>query len=120
MATEELIRVAVATQDRSKIDEHFGHADEFAVYDLGSEGPKFLETRIVEHYCQGGFGDEDKREVILRALADCKALFVARVGDGPRKKLLGAGIEPVDDYAHEPVEASLTAWMQARVVRADG
>ena len=110
MSEDQAIRVAVATKDRSKIDEHFGQADAFCVYDIDREGVRFLETRVVEHYCQGGFGDEDKRDVILRALADCRALFVARVGDGPRKKLLGAGIEPVDEYVQQAVDASLLAW----------
>ena len=110
MTDEKKIRVAVATKNGEKIDEHFGHADEFIVYDVSPAGVNRLETRVVEHYCQGGYGDEDKRDVILRALADCRALFVARVGDGPRKKLLGAAIEPVDAYAFEPVEKSLWAW----------
>lgn len=114
MQTHEAIRVAVATTNGDKIDEHFGHADEFSVFDVGAQGIVPVGVRVVEHYCQGGFGDEDKRDVILRALADCKALFVARVGDGPKKKLLGAGIEPVDAYAHQAVVDSLQAWQLAR------
>lgn len=104
------LRVAVATKGNEQINEHFGHADEFKVYSVGPEGVSFEEVRVVEHYCQGGYGDEDKREVILRALADCKALFVARVGDGPANKLREAGIEPVDDYPFGAINASLTDW----------
>ncbi len=106
--------VAVATKDRLQINEHFGHADEFKIYRVGPAGLGFVEVRVVEHYCQGGYGDEDKREVILRALADCAALFVARVGDGPRAKLLDAGIQPVDSYPYGEIEASLTAWYKNR------
>lgn len=104
------LRVAVATKNNAQIDEHFGHADEFKVYQVGPDGARFEEVRTVEHYCQGGYGDEDKREVILRALADCKALFVARVGEGPAKKLREAGILPVDDYPYGAIEASLVDW----------
>lgn len=106
--------VAVASKDRLQINEHFGHAEAFAIYRLADSGATFVEVRQVEHYCQGGYGDEDKREVILRALADCQALFVARVGDGPKSRLLAAGIQPVDDYPFGPVEASLQDWYQAR------
>ncbi|WP_052314991.1 sigma 54-interacting transcriptional regulator [Thiocystis violascens] len=74
------------------------------------DGVRFIATRTVEHYCQGGEGDEDKREVILRALADCSALFVARVGDGPRAKLTAAGITPVDDYPFGAIEESIGVW----------
>ena len=77
-------------------------------------GPRFVEERLVEHYCQGGYGDEDKREAILRALADCAACFVARVGDGPREKLAGAGIEAVSDYPFSLVEPSLQEWFAGR------
>ncbi|NTV09847.1 MAG: hypothetical protein HGA47_03635 [Zoogloea sp.] len=106
------IRVGVASKDNIQIDLHFGHADKFSIYELGPAGIRFIEERLVEHYCQGGYGDEDKRDAILRALADCAACFVARVGDGPRKKLAGAGIEAVSEYSFEPIEASLASWFQ--------
>lgn len=102
--------VAVASKDNRQIDEHFGHADEFKIYRVTGDGATFVETRVVEHYCQGGYGDEDKREVILRALADCRALFVARVGEGPKERLRKAGIDPVDAYPYGLIEASLMAW----------
>lgn len=104
------VLVAVATKGDGKISLHFGHADAFEIYEVGRNGVRHASQRLVEHYCQGGYGDEDKRDVILRALADCAACFVARVGDGPRAKLASAGIEPVSDYAFAPIESSLQAW----------
>ncbi|MCE1172520.1 NifB/NifX family molybdenum-iron cluster-binding protein [Azovibrio restrictus] len=108
------MRVAVASKDRQQINEHFGHADAFHVYQLGPAGVVYLEERQVEHYCQGGYGDEDKREVILRALADCSALFVARIGEGPRERLERAGIQAVDDYPYAQVDTALQNWYQDR------
>jgi len=102
--------IAVATKGSGLINVHFGHADIFRIYEVSTAGVNFVETREVEHYCQGGYGDEDKREAILRALADCKACFVARVGDGPRAKLAGAGIEAVSDYPYGAIEESVLAW----------
>ncbi len=106
------ILVAVATKGDGQINQHFGHADEFTVYAVGPDGVRFVAVRTVEHYCQGGFGDEDKRDVILRALADCTALFVARVGEGPRAKLAGAGIVAVDAYPFGAIEPSITEWFR--------
>jgi nitrogen fixation protein NifB len=108
------VRVAVASKGEGQIDIHFGHADRFAIYDLDAAGPRYVEQREVEHYCQGGYGDEDKREVILRALADCMACFIARVGEGPREKLAGAGIQAVDAYPYGAVEASIMDWYRKR------
>lgn len=108
--------VGVASKGDNQINEHFGHADSFHIYAVSAGGIHFVETRLVEHYCQGGYGDEDKREAILRALADCAACFVARVGDGPRAKLAGAGIEAVSDYPYGAIEESLATWFAARVM----
>lgn len=109
MSQDATIRVAVATKDRTQIDEHFGQAEVFTVYDVSAAGVTLVEPRAVAHYCNGDSND-DRRDAIVRALADCRAIFAARIGDGPRKKLAAAAIEPVDAYAFEPVEASLSAW----------
>lgn len=109
--------VGVASKGDGLINEHFGHADAFLIYSVTADGLGFVEERQVEHYCQGGYGDEDKREVILRALADCAACFVARIGDGPRAKLAGAGIEAVSDYPYGAIEESLMTWFAARRVK---
>jgi hypothetical protein len=111
------VLVAVASKSDGLINQHFGHADDFDVYAVGPQGVRFISERVVDHYCQGGFGDEDKRDVILRALADCTALFVARVGDGPREKLSAAGIEPVDTYPFGAIEASILDWFGSHRVK---
>ena len=105
------ILIAVATKTGQQIDLHFGHADAFAIYKVSGDSITFLESRAVEHYCQGGFGDEDKREAILRALAHCTAVFLARVGDGPARRLRDAGIEPVTDYPYGAPEAAIASWL---------
>jgi predicted Fe-Mo cluster-binding NifX family protein len=107
------IRVAVATKDRRQIDEHFGQAEVFTVYDVSAQGVALIEPRVVEHYCTGD-GNDERRDAIVRALSDCRAIFAARIGDGPRKKLSAAAIEPVDAYAFEPVEVALGAWYATR------
>jgi nitrogen fixation protein NifB len=107
----ETLRVAVASTDGRVIDMHFGHVEAFRVYRVDVTGVHFLESRDVEHYCQGGYGDEDKREVILRALADCSALFVARAGEGPKARLREAGIEPVDAFPFALVESAILEWL---------
>lgn len=108
------LTVAVTTQGNDQINQHFGHADVFAIYTVGPDGVRALESREAAHYCQGGYGDEDKREVILRTLADCQALFTARIGDGPKARLQAAGIEAVDDYPFGLIEASLRDWYAKR------
>lgn len=116
-ANSAAIKVAVATKGHGQVDLHFGHADDIHVYEVDAGGVRYIEKRLVEHYCQGGFGDEDKREVIIRALADCAGLLVAKVGDGPKKRLKDAGIESTDEYAYGATEESIQAWYAGWVKR---
>ena len=106
------ILIAVATKGGGRVNEHFGHAKEFQVYELSADGAKFVGHRRVDLYCQGGFGDEDKLETVTRAIADCTAVFVAKVGACPKEELLKAGIEPVERYAHEFIEQSAIAYFK--------
>ncbi len=75
-------------------------------------GAKFVGHRRVDLYCQGGYGEEDSLETIIRAINDCHAVFVAKIGGCPKSDLLKAGIEPVDQYAHEFIEKSAIAWFK--------
>jgi len=104
--------VAVATKGSGLINEHFGHAKEFQVYELSAKGAKFVGHRRVDLYCQGGYGDEDSLGTVIRAINDCHAVFVAKIGGCPKADLTAAGIEPVDQYAHEFIEKSAIAWFK--------
>ena len=106
------ILVAVATKGSGRINEHFGHAKEFQVYELSTAGAKFVGHRRVDHYCQGGFGDEESLETVIRAINDCHAVFVAKIGGCPKDTLLAAGIEPVEKYALEFIEQSAISWFK--------
>ena len=102
----------MATKGGGRINEHFGHAKEFQIYELSATGAKFVGHRRVDLYCQGGFGDEDSLETVIRAINDCTAVFVAKIGGCPKDDLLKAGIEPVEQYAHEFIEQSAIAYFK--------
>ena len=106
------VLIAVATKGSGRINEHFGHAKEFQVYELSTAGAKFVGHRRVDLYCQGGFGEEDSLDTIIRAINDCHAVFVAKIGGCPKDTLRQAGIEPVDRYALEFIEQSAIAWFR--------
>jgi nitrogen fixation protein NifB len=106
------VLIAVATKGSGRINEHFGHAKEFQVYELSTAGAKFVGHRRVDHYCQGGFGEEDSLAAIIRAINDCHAVFVAKIGGCPKETLRAAGIEPVDQYALEFIEQSAISWFR--------
>jgi nitrogen fixation protein NifB len=106
------ILVAVATKGSGRINEHFGHATEFQIYELSTSGAKFVGHRRVDLYCQGGYGEDDALETVIRAINDCTAVFVAKIGHCPKDDLIKAGIDPVDQYAYEFIEQSAIAYFK--------
>jgi len=106
-------RVAVATRSGGLVEQHFGHAREFLVYDVSRAGARLVGRRATEQYCSGGEGDDDVLGRALRALVDCDAVLVAKVGHCPKGQLSAAGIEPVTDRAFQPIEAAALGWLEA-------
>jgi nitrogen fixation protein NifB len=110
-------RVAVATKSGGLVDQHFGHAREFLVYDVTRQGARLVTRRSTDAYCTGGEGDDDALAVALRALADCDAVLVAKIGHCPKGQLAAAGIEPATAQAFQPIEAAAIGWFEGFAAR---
>ncbi len=118
--------VAVATEGQGKINQHFGHASEFQIYEIdaskGNITTAFIGHRRVDLYCQGGYGEDEQLPSIVNAINDCHAVLVAKIGACPRDELKAAGIEPVDQFAHEFIEHGLLGWFndyRGRIARGE-
>lgn len=98
------LRIAVASSDGTRIDQHFGQTDTFRVFDVSAAGTVELDSREVALHA---VGDEDRRDTICRMLADCRILLVAKIGIAPQEKLAGVGIEASDLHAGKAVGAAL-------------
>jgi len=104
------VLVAVATEGHGRVNLHFGHATEFQIFEVSSTEALFVGHRRVDLYCQGGYGEDEQLPSIVRAINDCHAVLVAKIGACPRDELKAAGIEPVDAYAHEFIEKAALSW----------
>ncbi len=105
------ILVAVATKGGGRINEHFGHAREFQVYEAGGDGVKFIGHRKVEDaYCLGGFGEDATLDSVIRTLDGVDAVLCSKVGDCPRKDLANAGIAVTDAYAFDYIETAIASY----------
>jgi nitrogen fixation protein NifB len=106
------VLMAVSTKGGGVINEHFGHATEFLVYEASPSGVRFVGTRRAEQYCTGADHcdeEEDKLTRVIRSLDGCEAVLSARIGLPPWEALEAAGIRPVSDYAMEPIEEAVAA-----------
>jgi nitrogen fixation protein NifB len=104
------VLVAVATKGGGRVNEHFGHVTEFQVFEVSAREALFVGHRRVDLYCQGGFGEDEQLPSIVRAINDCHAVLVAKIGACPKDELQAAGIEPVEQYAHEFIEKAALGW----------
>ncbi len=104
------VLVAVATQGEGLINQHFGHAREFQVYEVDASDAKFVGHRRVDLYCEGGYGEDDSLKRITEALSDCVAVLVAKIGGCPKKTLEEARIAAVDRFAHQSIKPSLLSY----------
>jgi nitrogen fixation protein NifB len=108
---DQRVLVAVATKGGGRVNQHFGHAKEFQVYEAGADGVTFIGHRKVEDaYCQGGFGEDATLESTIRTLAGIDAVLCAKIGDCPKKDLAAAGIRVSDAHAFEYIEAAIAAY----------
>jgi nitrogen fixation protein NifB len=111
--TDEAVLVAIATKGGGRINQHFGHATEFQVYEVSPSGIGFIGHRKVEQYCEGGWGEDATLDSVIAALEGVKIVLCAKVGDCPKDSLAAAGIIASHDYAYDWIEAGIAAWYAA-------
>lgn len=92
------ILVAVATKGSGLVNQHFGHAKEFQIYEVDGNEARFVSHRKIDHFCQGGYGEDATLDKIIEAIADCKAVLVSKIGECPKTKLQEVGIQTVESY----------------------
>lgn len=96
-----LQRVAVATKSGMLVDQHFGQANEFYIYESDGTHAHFLERRNVQKYCHGPEVCEEKSsrmDKLLKTIADCGSVLALRIGDSPQQRLDAMGIRVITTY----------------------
>jgi nitrogen fixation protein NifB len=106
------VLMAVATTGQGLINQHFGHAREFLIYEASSKDVRFIGQRKVDLYCSGSdtCGDaESALQRTIRSLEGCEAVLCSKVGYEPWGVLEEAGILPNGEHAMEPIEEAVAA-----------
>ncbi|MBY0431165.1 MAG: nitrogenase cofactor biosynthesis protein NifB, partial [Rhodospirillales bacterium] len=113
------LMLAVATKGGGRVNQHFGHAREFQIYEVDAAGPRFVGHRRADHYCQGGFGEDRALDSVLQALRGIDGIVVARIGDCPRDRMEQAGIPVFQDWAYDYIEPALMACRARMTAKSD-
>lgn len=94
--SEKDLKFAIASKSGLHVDLHFGHAEEFYIYQYHQGEVRFLEKRNVEKYCNGieSCGEtDDKISKIITSLQDCDGVIAMRIGEAPKVRLKEKGIQ---------------------------
>ncbi len=111
-AAARAVKVAVASSGGGVIDQHFGHAREFLIYEASAAGVRFVGHRKTDLYCSGGDTCGDAESVLgrtIQALEGCEAVLCSKIGFEPWGLLEAAGIAPNGEHAMEPIEDAVAA-----------
>ncbi len=104
--------MAVATSGGGLINQHFGHATEFLVYEASPNGVRFIGHRKVDQYCIGNDTCGEKESALsgsIKALNGCEAVLCSKIGFEPWSQLEEAGVTPNGEHAMEPIEEAILA-----------
>ncbi|MNF30621.1 FeMo cofactor biosynthesis protein NifB [compost metagenome] len=113
--THRPVLMAVATSGGGLINQHYGHATEFLVYEASANGVRFIGHRKVDQYCVGNDSCGEKESALagsIRALKGCEAVLCSKIGFEPWGLLEDAGIQPNGEHAMEPIEEAVLAVYQ--------
>ncbi|CUH97061.1 hypothetical protein P22_3187 [Propionispora sp. 2/2-37] len=92
-------RIAVTSKYNKLVDQHFGHAERFLIYQGDGRNFQLLEERAAEKYCLGMADCEDeerRRDHIIDSLQDCDAVLTMRIGQHAKDKLCCRGVTAVE------------------------
>jgi predicted Fe-Mo cluster-binding NifX family protein len=96
------LRIAIVSTDGTNVNDHFGMAKRFLIYDCNGE-MTLVEERQTESLSAGDPDhtfDTEKFGRIASRLKDCSRIYITKIGDTPAAKLRGMGVEPVIYEGH--------------------
>ena len=88
-----MLKVAFASTDRTRVNQHFGAAEGFAVFEVTPD--KATLVGVAEFAEEAMDGNEDKLGAKVDFLEGCAAVYVMAIGASAIKKLMAKGIQPI-------------------------
>ena len=104
----EPLMVAVASKAGGMVNERFGRAREFLIYEVSGGSLRFLEARSLEHYYGGSDARRDSIEGTARSVAllsDCRLVLAEHIEPAAKEALEASGINPfeAEGYLEEAI-----------------
>jgi len=100
------VRIAIGTHNGVRVSEHFGHATRFEIWEVSPNGARLVESRVNRPSCGVGSDRADElMDASVAAVADCRAVVVAQIGECALNRLDRLGILAFE--TDDPVDATV-------------
>ena len=97
------MKVAFASNDKIHVNEHFGQAEAFYVWEIGPEEASFSGVIQVQTEADMPGHSDDKIEARGAALEDCALVYVGEIGGPAAARLVAKKIHPIKSKDKEPI-----------------
>ena len=97
------MKVAFASTDKVHVDEHFGQAKEFYIWNIGPEEAAFSGVVQVQADADAPGHSDDKIEARGAALEECALVYVGEIGGPAAARLVAKKIHPIKSKEQEPI-----------------
>lgn len=88
-----MAKIALTSKNGVDVDEHFGRATFFRIYELSANSYSFLESRDAVAACQHArTHSKTDFDTVIDLLSDCDALLVKKIGEGAASYLIAKGV----------------------------
>lgn len=106
------MKVAFASTDKVHVDEHFGHAEAFYIWEIGPDHAAFSGVIQVQSEADAPGHSDDKIEARGAALADCALVYVGEIGGPAAARLVAKKIHPIRSKEREPISVVVAKLQQ--------
>jgi nitrogen fixation protein NifX len=103
------MKVAFTSSDGKVIDQHFGQAREYCVWEVGADSAEFL-TKVSPLLTEGD--EEDRTAARASAVAECAIVYTVQVGGPAAAKLVARRIHPMKTGAEVPIADAIAKLQQ--------
>jgi predicted Fe-Mo cluster-binding NifX family protein len=86
-------KIAIASSDGESVNQHFGKAESFLIYEVFDGKVEFVEDREVSISTRETVYSKSHINNIIELVSDCKAVFAIRIGDHAARELFSRGIK---------------------------
>ena len=105
------MRIAFTSTDNARVDQHFGQASEYCIWEVGPERSEFL-TKVSPLVPAGAALDEEDRTTArANAVAGCAIVCTVQIGGPAAAKLVARKIHPMKTGAEVAI-ADVVARLQ--------